>query len=177
MRRNLGLTVLGLIALPLLLAAQQRKSEVDWQPLLWLVGDWTGTGAGDPGHGSGGFSFNQDLQGHVLIRKSFSEYPATAGKPAYRHDDLMIIYPAGKDFRAEYFDNEGHVIRYAIAISKDASTVTFLSDKAAPGPRFRITYHENSANSLTGTFEIAPRDKPNGFTKYLEWTAEKQVTK
>jgi hypothetical protein len=166
-----------LIALPLLLAAQQSKSGVDWQPLLWLIGDWTGTGGGEPRQGSGGFSFHEDLQGQVLIRKSFSEYPATAGKPAYRHDDLMIVYPVGKDFQAEYFDNEGHVIRYAMSSSSDGNTVTFLSDEAAPGPRFRLTYHKNSENTLTGRFEIAPPDKPNGFVKYLEWTAQKQVAK
>jgi hypothetical protein len=113
----------------------------------------------------------------VLIRKSFSEYPATAGKPAYRHDDLMIVYPAGKDFQADYFDNEGHVIRYAISVSSDGNTVTFLSEEAAPGPRFRLTYHKNSENTLAGTFEITPPGKPNGFAKYLEWTAQKQVAK
>ena len=177
MRRNFKLGVLSLIVLPLLLAGQQSKSEVDWQPLLWLIGDWTGAGGGQPGQGSGDFSFHQDLQGQVLIRKSFSEYPATAGKPAYRHDDLMIIYSAGKDFRAEYFDNEGHVIRYAIGASSDGSTVTFVSDEAASGPRFRLTYHKNGENTLAGTFEIALPDKPNEFTKYLEWTAQKQVAK
>jgi len=177
MRRSFGLGVLILVVLPLLLAAQQGKSGVDWRPLLWLIGDWTATGSGKPGQGSGGFSFHQDLQGHVLIRKSFSEYPATAGKPAYRHDDLMIVFPAGKDLRAEYFDNEGHVIGYAISVSSDGNTITFVSEEAATGPRFRLTYRKNSERTLTGTFEIAPPDKPNGFAKYLEWTAQKQVAK
>jgi catechol 2,3-dioxygenase-like lactoylglutathione lyase family enzyme len=177
LRRNFGLGVLSLIVLPLLLAAQQSKFGVDWQPLLWLIGAWTGTGAGEPGQGSGGFSFREDRQGQVLIRKSFSDYPATAGKPAYRHDDLMIVYPVGKDFQAEYFDNEGHVVRYVIRASSDGNTITFVSDEAAPGPGFRLTYRKNSENTLAGTFEIAPPGKPNGFAKYLEWTAQKQVAK
>ena len=171
------LGVLSLIVLPLLLAAQPSKSGVNWQPLRWLIGDWTATGGGDPGQGFGGFSFHEDLQGQVLIRKNFSQYPATAGKPAYRHDDLMVIYPAGRDFKAEYFDNEGHVIHYAVSASSDGNTITFVSDEAAPGPRFRLSYHKNSENTLAGTFEIAPPGKPDGFAKYLEWTAQKHVAK
>lgn len=56
------------------------------------MGSWTGTGNGDPGKGAGGFSLKPDLQGSVLVRKSHSEYPATQGRPATVHDDLMIVY-------------------------------------------------------------------------------------
>lgn len=51
-----------------------------------------GSGTGEPGQGVGEFSFSFDLQDKVLVRKSFAEYPATKEKPAYRHDDMMIIY-------------------------------------------------------------------------------------
>ena len=176
MRRKMILLVFAL-AVPLLLEAQETKPAVDWKPLSWLIGDWTATGGGGPGQGSGGFSFHEDLQARVIVRRNFSEYPATPTKPASRHDDLMIVYREGKDFRADYFDNEGHVIRYAIDIAGDGNTVTFMSDERSPGPRFRLTYHKTAETTLAGIFEIAPPGKPNEFAKYLEWTAQKQSAK
>ena len=32
-----------------------------------------------------------------------------------QHSDLLYIYPEGSGFKAIYFDNEGHVIHYAIS--------------------------------------------------------------
>ena len=94
-----------LFLLPLLQAAD------DWQPLQFLIGNWTGEGSGTPGNGAGAFSFEPDLQRHILVRKSFAEYPPANGKPAYRHDDLLIVYREDGQLRAIYFDNEDHVIR------------------------------------------------------------------
>lgn len=169
--------IIAFVFLPLSTVAQQAAPTVDWKPLVWLAGDWTATGGGGPGQGAGGFSFHQDLQGQVLVRKNYSEYPPANGKPAYRHDDLTIVYHANDGFRADYFDNEGHAIRYSVATSADGNTVTFLSDEAVPGPRFRLTYRKLNETTLAGTFEIAPPDKPNDFSKYLEWTAQKQSAK
>jgi len=174
MRRILALCFASLVLLPIA-ASQQTKPGVDWKPLAWLIGDWTGSGSGAPGQGSGSFSFQPDLQGKVLLRKSFAEYPATADKPGYRHDDLMIVYPEGKGFRAIYFDSEEHVIRYAINVSEDGSAVEFVSDGAAGAPRFRLTYHKTGETTLAGKFEIAMPDKP--FATYLEWTAQKKAAK
>ena len=172
MRIRFALCVLILLVSPCALA-QQTKSAVDWKPLAWLVGDWTGAGSGGAGQGSGSFSFDLELQGKVLIRKSFAEYPATTDTPAYRHDDLMVIYPAGNSFQADYFDSEEHVIRYAIDASAD--TVVFVSEAAAGAPRFRLTYRKTGDATLAGKFEIAPPNKP--FATYLEWTAHKQAAK
>jgi hypothetical protein len=89
----------------------------------------------------------------------------------------MIVYPRGAEFLADYFDNEGHVIHYSVSASADGNSVTFLSDEAAPGPHFRLTYRKVNENTLTGSFEIARPDKPKDFLKYLEWTAQKQSAK
>ena len=154
--------------------AQQTKPAPDWKALAWLVGDWSGAGNGAPGQGSGGFSFQFDLQGKVLVRKSFAEYPAAGEKPAYRHDDLMVVYPEAEGFKAVYFDNEEHMIRYSIDTSTDG-TVTFVSDGPASAPRFRLAYHKTGETTLTGKFEVAPPDKP--FSTYLEWSAQKKSAK
>lgn len=165
-----------LCLLPLLLVisvagrAQQPSPAPDWKPLDFLVGDWIGKGGGGPGQGSGNFSFHFDLDEHVLVRRNLANYPAANGRAAYHHEDLMVVYPDDetKKLVADYFDTEGHVIRYRV---QDApSGAIFLSEAAANGPRFRLTY-KKTTGGLEGTFEIAPPGKPEEFKLYLKWTA------
>jgi len=174
MRRIIALCFAGVVLL-LLATAQQAKPGVDWKPLAWLIGDWTGSGSGGPGRGSGSFSFEPDIQGKILVRKSFAEYPATTDTPAYRHDDLMVVYREGRSFKAIYFDNEEHVIRYAVDVSADGTIVEFVSDAALGAPRFRMTYRRTSETTLAGELETAPPGKP--FATYLEWSAQKKTAK
>ncbi len=84
--------------------AQQSSLVEKWEP---LIGEWRGEGSGEPGKGSGVFSFKADLDNHILVRKSHSEYPAANGRPATIHDDLMVIYleAANAPSKAIYFDN------------------------------------------------------------------------
>jgi hypothetical protein len=141
-------------------------AEPDWGPAQFLVGHWTGEGSGQPGAGTGAFSFTPDLQGTVLLRRSFAEYPAANGKPASRHDDLMVVYrgeTAGA-LRAIYFDNEGHVIHYSGAAS--GAGVVFLSDGKPSEVRYRLTYTPTGKDTLKLQFEIAASGKD--FTRYLE---------
>ncbi len=115
----------------------------DWQ---YYLGEWIGEGTGEPGEGVGGFRFDFDLQGQILIRRNFAEYPPSAEKAAYRHDDLMIIYRETEGtFRAMYWDNEGHVIHYTVEFSKDKNTLTFIGDVQPSAPRFRFTYQKRGA--------------------------------
>lgn len=154
------------LAFVAMLAGQQATDEV-WGPLKFLVGEWTGVGNGQPGQGGGRCSFQPDLQGRVLLRKSYAEYPATNDRPAFRHDDLMIVYQeAGGHLRAEYFDNEGHVIHYAVRAADDSAE--FLSEAAAGAPRYRLTYRKAGPDELSLKFEIAPPTKPDSFQTYLD---------
>jgi len=150
------------------------EPNADWGPLRFLVGEWTGEGGGEPGEGTGGFSFLPDLGGKVLIRKNRAEYPATPERPAYAHDDLMIVYrePSGDALRAIYFDSEAHVIRYAVE-ADDAGGVRFVSDEASPGPRFRLSYAPAGADAVALRFEIAPPGGA-GFATYIEATARRR---
>lgn len=145
----------------------QQSSGLD--SLRFLEGIWAGSGTGEPGQGAGEFSFSFDLQGKVLVRKNFAEYPATSEHPAFRHDDIMIIYKeADKPIRAIYFDNEGHVINYTVNISDDRLSLIFLSDYISSSPRFRLTYTKINDASLNIKFEIAPAGKSDDFTVYIE---------
>lgn len=147
-------------------------SGQDWGPLQFLIGHWSGEGnTADQGPGAGAFSFAPDLQGKILLRKNFAEYPAANGKPAYRHDDLMIVYHDGAthDLRAIYFDSEEHLIRYAVKPS--GNSVEFLSEGPPDTPRFRLTYTGVGTDRLKLKFEIAPPGK--GFATYIEASAHR----
>jgi hypothetical protein len=161
----------GLLIIATLLVSVATGAE-DWGPLQFLAGHWAGDGGGEPGHGSGSFSFTPDLQGKILVRKSFAEYPAANGKPAYRHDDLMIIYRDGpaRQLRAIYFDNEEHAIPYSIKPLEGG--VVFVSKGLQDGPRFRLTYTRAGSERLKLTFEVAAPGKD--FTTHLEAGAHRE---
>src|SRR5689334_13336902 len=142
----------------------------DWGPVQFLVGSWTGDGSGQPGQGTGKFSFMPDLQGKVLLRRSFADYPAAQGRQASRHDDLMVVYrdESGR-WRGMYFDSEGHVISYTLNTS--GAGVVFSSDGAAADTRYRLTYIPDGSTRVRLRFEIAPPGK--GFATYLEAAARR----
>jgi hypothetical protein len=157
-------------------AADASSDDDPWKPYRFLAGEWTAEGSGDPGKGSGGFSFAWDLQEKVLVRRNRAEYPATPGRPASSHEDLMVIYrgESGGPTKAIYFDSEGHVINYTATFSQDKRTLTFLSDAAPAGPRFRLSYTQAEGEVLRIKFEIAPPGKPDAFRTYLEGSAHRQ---
>jgi hypothetical protein len=179
-----GTCVLSLIfitAFSVLSFAQQTGAQPNaangFDRLQFLLGDWVGEGGGDtPGKGSGDFSFAMDLQNKIMIRKSFSEYPATENKPAYRHDDLTIIYQTPDDtLRAIYFDNEGHVINYIVNIPADQKSAVFVSAPCDPNARYRLTYALTEEKKVAINFEIAPPGQPEAFSTYIEATAHKKL--
>ena len=88
----------------------------------------------------------------------------------------MILYrPSGDDKpQAIYFDNEGHVIRYAVAVSPDGNRITLESDAADGGARYRFTYTKAGPNALKLKFEIAPAGKPDQFATYIEAGARRK---
>jgi len=155
--------------------AQQPKETARWDSFRFLLGEWVGEGTGAPGEGTGGFSFSFDLQEKILVRKNRADYPATKNKPAYSHADLMVLYREADDsLKAIYFDNEGHVIHYAVSFSKDQNTLTFLSDPSPSAPRFRFIYGKASPDKLKLEFDIAPPGKPEAFSRYIEGSAHRK---
>jgi hypothetical protein len=158
-------------------AAQQAKDDAAWAPLRFLLGEWVGEGSGEPGQGTGGFSFQPDLQGKILVRRNYARYPASKDRPAYAHDDLLIVYaePGRIGWQAVYFDNEGHVIHYAVSIPA-VGIWEFLSEVQPDRPRYRLTYRKAGADTLTLKFEIAPPGKPEGFTSYIEARARRKAS-
>jgi hypothetical protein len=142
-------------------------------PFAFLVGEWRASGSGEPGAGSGTSVFARELQDRVILRTSYAEYPAVAGKPQSRHDDLMIIYAeSGGSARADYYDNEGHVIRYEVS-SPAAGQAVFVSEAAGGEPTFRLSYKLEASGVLKGEFAIAPPGASDAFKPYLTWESRK----
>lgn len=157
------------------LPAQQPASPANWSAWQFLLGEWVGEGTGDPGQGSGTFSFQLDLQKRILVRKNRADYPATKDRPAFSHEDLMVIYQdTANSARAIYFDNEGHVIHYAASFSKNQDTLTFVSTPMPSAPRFRLTYVKGKNQTLGIKFDIAPPGKPEEFAPYIQATARRK---
>jgi len=90
-----------------------------------------------------------------------------------QHSDLLYVYPAstGAALEAIYFDNEGHIIHYAVSTPKPG-TVVFLSDPAQPGPQYRLSY-TFLAGVMSGQFEMKMPSQTE-FTSYLEWNGKRQ---
>jgi hypothetical protein len=148
-------------------APAQNASRLE--PLRFLLGEWQGLG--DQAGATGGFTFSSTVQDRVIVRTNYSNTPATAGRPASRHDDLMVIYVDGEAVKADYFDNEGHVIRYLA--QPRTGGVVFVSEVRQGEPRYRLTYSRADDTTITGSFEVAPPGQPDAFASYLTWRARK----
>jgi hypothetical protein len=138
-----------------LTTATFAQQDTTWGKWSWLTGDWVGEGSGTPGQGGGWFSLQPDLGGKILLRKNHAEYPATKDRPGVIHDDLLIVYPdsAGQPGKAIYFDNEGHVINYAITYPDRSIVLT--SGKAQNMPAFRLSYVSLSSDTISVKFEMS----------------------
>ncbi len=149
------------------------QSAPDWSKFQHLTGHWVGEGNGQPGQGTGGFSFQADLDGNILVRKSHTEFPATSARPAFTHDDLMVIYPdySGVPSKAIYWDNEKHTIEYAVSFTEKA--IVFTSAASPHVPRFRLSYETIDANTINVKFEMAQPGSPEDFKMYLEGKSKK----
>lgn len=154
------------IALLCMTTTSFGQQDTTWNKWDWLVGDWVGEGSGMPRQGGGWFSLQPDLDGKILVRKNHAEYPATNSKVQMTHDDLMIVYLdyAGKPSKAIYFDNENHVINYAITYSEKSIVLT--SDKIQNFPIFRLTYISLDKETISVKFEMSQDGEK--FQTYVE---------
>ncbi len=168
LRAVLGLSLC--LAAPAL-AAEPARAADPLDGLAFLVGEWTATGGGRPGEATAAsFAFSRELGGRVLVRRNRAEYaPRPGAREAVVHEDLMIVYAAPPGLRAIYFDNEGHVIHYAVAIA--GGVVTFESE-AGSGPRFKLAYERTGEREVSATFSIAPPGKP--YQTYVSGTARRK---
>ena len=153
-----------------LVVASVSAQTDPFAPVRFLLGEWTAidTPAGE----TGAFAFRLAVQDRVIVRTNEANYAATADRPASRHEDLLIVYSENGSLKADYFDNEGHVIRYSVATGA-ANTAVFTSEPNPREPRYRLTYRVGADGILNGSFEVAAPGTPEAFKPYLSWKARK----
>jgi hypothetical protein len=169
MKRLLGL--LFLVAAAAVAGSVSRSADTPGLAALkFLEGKWVGEGSSEAGPGGGYATFEEDLQGKVIVRRNHAEYPASHDRAAYQHDDLMVIYvdPSAKGTRAFYTDNEGHVIHYTVSVSADGNTVTFLADREPGAAQYRLTYVRRDQNRMTILLEGRGASQDAQFQKIVE---------
>src|SRR3974390_545471 len=120
--------------------AQNPGSSDSLSPLAFLSGTWEAkTTGGQAGASSiGSYTFEPELNGHVLARHSVGAGCSGPKEFDCNHGDLLYVYTERGASRAIYFDNEGHVIHYTVSAT-EPGTAVFISEETA-GPQFRLTY-------------------------------------
>lgn len=145
----------------------QAQEQDPWAPFEFLIGSWSALASGQPGEAiSGSTTFSFGLDKKVLIRNNRAEYAAKPGEKAgLVHEDLLIVYrqPGESQFRAVYFDNEGHIINYTIAFPGKQVAVVFETENNQKSPRFRLIYEAGEDGVLSVDFLVAP---PGGELKF-----------
>lgn len=162
--------VLAALVVAALAAAAPRAQTDPLAPLRFLVGEWQAV-ENAPGE-SGAFAFALNVQNRVMTRTNYAVYEANGTRSASRHDDLMVIYAEGGALKADYFDNEGHVIRYVVT-SPRAGEVVFHSAPTPREPGYRLSYAMAADGLLKGQFEVSPPGDRDAFKPYLSWTARR----
>ena len=84
------------------------------------------------------------------------------------HQDFMVVYAEHGQIRADYFDNEAHVIHYTVSFAQESATVTFTSPIVEGQPRYRLVYRPLGKDRVEVAFETAPPDKPSAFATYVK---------
>jgi len=155
-----------------LLAPLAASAQDAFAGLQFLVGNWEAEGK--PGEATGHTEFTMDIQGHALVRHNHAEYPPAAGKPAYIHDDLLVVYREVKPVATKgvYFDAAGYYARYTITASAPGQA-TFVSDVIAGFPRYRVSYSLLPDGRLSTTVEVSPAGKKDAYAPYLQWTSKR----
>jgi hypothetical protein len=166
-----------LTGLTLLQYHQALSAPTDpWKALAFLEGTWDAhTHGGSAGaQGSGTYTFKPELKHHVLVRSS-SVSAACSGPKSFdcEHSDVLYVYQEAQDqpLKAIYFDNEGHVIHYAVS-TPDSTTAMFISEPSLSGPQFRLAYELKDA-VMSGKFQMRMPGQPE-WKSYLEWTGAKK---
>jgi hypothetical protein len=146
-----------------------------WKALAFLEGTWDAHAqAGSAGAQSNGtYTFKPELKHHVLVRHSDSAACKGPARFDCEHSDVLYVYQDAENqpLKAIYFDNEGHVIHYAVS-TPNSSTAMLVSDASPSGPQFRLVY-ELKDSVMWGKFQMRMPGETE-WKSYLEWSGAKR---
>jgi len=156
-----------LVCFPVIASAQDSFAA-----LQFLVGTWEAEPT--PNVTVARTDFTLDLQGKALVRHNHAEYPAANGRPAYTHDDLLVVYREVKPVATKglYLDSDGYYARYTVTSSAPGQA-TFISDVIVGFPRYRTSYALLPDGRLSTTIEVSPAGKANAFAPFLQWISKR----
>jgi hypothetical protein len=152
--------------IPIYSFAQVSKQDSVWLPVHFFIGEWEGTGEGQPGKGNYERSYKFILDKKFIEVRNKSKYSPTEKYPEGEvHEDIGYISydKIRKMFVLRQFHKEGFVNQYKLDnISADQKTLVFISESIENIPsgwKAKETYHLINENELSETFELAA---PNG---------------
>lgn len=159
--------ILFLFLVPVIAAAQDITKKPDvWTPFKYFLGNWQGTGKGEPGVSQLEREYKSVLNGkHIEIKHRSLYAPQEKNPKGETHEDIgFISYDRGrKSFMMRQFHVEGFVIQYkAETVSEDGKLIVFTSESIENIPagwRAKETYRILNENEFTETFELAEPGK------------------
>lgn len=165
-----------MVAVPALAQGTPQPHSDPFQPISFLLGTWEARTINNPSVTAvGAYTFQSELNGHVIARHSIGDAAKCKGPADFNceHGDMLYIYAdaPNQPLHAIYFDNEGHVIHYAVTALTPTSA-EFLSDAQLPGPQFRLFY-ELKDTVMHGKFQMRMPGQPD-WKSYLEWSGAKK---
>ena len=156
---------LGVVVLlaPLIVGQTATQSNI-WEPLMFFVGNWEGSGDGQPGTSTVQREYRLTLNNKFLQVQNKSTYAPQPKNPKGEvHEDWGMISfdKSRKQFVFRQFHVEGFVNQY-VANSLDGKTIVFTSESLEnipAGYRARETYRIINSNEFEEVFEIAEPNK------------------
>jgi len=148
-------------------AAQEPQKPRDvWLPFKFFLGQWEGTGEGQPGGSHGRQEWGFVLGGKYLQVKNEARFdPQEKNPKGELHEDWGFISydQLRKAYIFRQFHVEGFVNQYiSPGPDPDGKTFVFLSEaieNMPPGFKARLTYRIVDENSFEQTFDLAPPGK------------------
>src|SRR5688572_6646838 len=147
--------------------ASAADAPVDpFQPVRFLLGNWSGEASGEPGKGTVERQYALALSDRFIEEQNTSTYEPRDGKPAevHQHRSFLSFDKDRKQLMLRQFHEEGFVNHYAMNQEQSTATRLVFDSVAFENlPRdwkARESYEIVAADEFIEIFELAPPGKP-----------------
>lgn len=162
---NKVLTLIFLLSFPIFAVAQETEKDA-WAQMKALIGEWRGTGGGEPGEGKYERSYKFIFDNKFIEIRNKSTYKPQPKNPKGEiHEDVGYISydKMRKTFALRQFHKESFVNQYRLeSVSPDGKEIVFVSESIENIPsgwRAKETYRFIGDNEFIETFELAAPGK------------------